>query len=137
MTPSRVTPSVEFSGPIGVGGMVLRIEYAPWKVKHDLAKGKSVSLSALTVGVSKAVEFPGETLYFKGTVELSAEASLDPKKGVKYVVEQYGATTEREALAWAATQAGLAAARSWPASTSPTRSAGRSWLSPPSDGPGA
>ena len=106
-TPSGVTPSVEFSGPVGLEGLSLRVEYAPWKVKHDMETGGSVSLSPLTLGLSKPFEFAGETLYFKGTVELSAEASLDPKTAIKFLAERYGTAAEEETLALGAAEAGI------------------------------
>ncbi|GAA1699807.1 hypothetical protein GCM10009745_53080 [Kribbella yunnanensis] len=106
-SPSGVTPAIEVSGPTGFAGTTLRFEYAPVKMTHDLQKGRKIVLSAAKVTGRFPFDGPVGDFYFKGSVDLSLEASLDPVEGVKQLVKQYGSATRGEALAWAATEAGI------------------------------
>jgi hypothetical protein len=105
--PAGVNPAVEFSGPLGVAGLDLRLEFAPWKFKYDFAGKESVKLLPLTAGVKREGQFDTATFRFKGSIGVDCEASLDPVGAFKYLSELYGPRAEAEALTLGAAEVSI------------------------------
>lgn len=109
LSPAGLTPSVEFSAPLGVAGADLRVEFAPWKFKHDFEGNSSIKILPLTAGAKWDGEFLTESFAFKGSVGVDVEASVEPLKAVRYLTERYATMVESEAVALAATEVALVA----------------------------
>jgi len=108
-TPAGVTPAVELSGPLGLAGLELRLEFAPWKFKYDLDGKSSVKVLPMTVGVRRPGEFTTDNFSFKGSIGVDGEASIDPPTAMKYLAKRYAKDVGADAAAMGAIEAGLVA----------------------------